>query len=133
MKYLFSLPFMYMKTYKITPSKTAQQQSSQNSVGNSLTDIGTIPSSRGVQKIKEVYSEYKSKGLIPEDFPEISIQELVGRLSNLEKLVEDTFTPVDLSPLTDADNFRETLRQLQGDVLVYKGESWFDKIGRAHV
>lgn len=127
MKYLYSLPFMYMKTYKLTPTNDAKQQSSQNTNGNGLGNTATIPSSRGIQKIKEVYSEYKSKGLISEDFPEITIQELVGRLSNLEKLVEDSFSPADLTPLTDADNFRQIIRELQGDVLTYKGESWFDR------
>ena len=37
------------------------------------------------QKIREMYSEYKSKGLIPTDFPEITLMQMKDRLENFIK------------------------------------------------
>lgn len=125
MKHLLALPYMYKQKYKITPTNTSNAQSAQNSVGNTNGNVLEKNISKGLQKINEVYSEYKSKGLIPENFPELTIQQLITRLENLEKNIANTFTLADLSPLTDADNYKDILINYQKDVYSAVGSSWF--------
>lgn len=125
MKHLLALPFMYKQKYKISPTNNPGPQSAQNSIGNTNGDVIERNISKGQQKINEVYSEYKSKGLIPENFPELTVQQLLVRLENLEKNIANSFTLADLSPLTDAENYKNLLIEYQKEVFYYKGSSWF--------
>jgi hypothetical protein len=50
---------------------------------NSTTPVQDVVYEQGYQKIKELYSEYKTKGLIPDDFPEITVVQLKNRVENL--------------------------------------------------
>ena len=124
-KHLLALPFMYNQKYTISPTNNAGPQSAQNSVGNTNGTVIQRNISKGQQKINEVYSEYKSKGLIPENFPELTIQQLLVRLENLEKNIANSFTLADLSPLTDAENYKNILIEYQKDIFYGKGTSWF--------
>jgi len=84
----------------------------------------------GFEKIREVYSGYKSKGLIDKNFPEITILQLKYRITNFIKNTLDTFTKQNLDPLTDIDDYRKILRQYEGEILFFKGgstKSWFEK------
>lgn len=127
-KYLYSLPFMYETKYQVTNTNTPSSQSAQNTVGNTNGSVVEYNVSKGRQKIKEVYSEYKSKGLIDENFPEITIQDLVARLANLEKDISNTFTQADMTPITDGDNYRGWLNEYEKDVFYNTGgDSWFSK------
>jgi len=123
MKNLLYLPNMYSSKYTISP------ESNPNFVGppNPKADVKTIVSSRGYQKIKEVYSEYKAKGLVDDDFPEITLQELITRLESLETYIANTFSEADMSPITDADNYRNTLLEYEKEIFLYAGESWFNR------
>ena len=124
-KHLLALPFMYKQKYKISPTNAAGPQTAQNSIGNTNGDVIERNISKGLQKISEVYSEYKAKGLIPENFPELTVQQLLVRLENLEKNIANSFTLADLSPLTDAENYKNILIEYQKDVFFGKGTSWF--------
>ena len=128
MKYLLSLPFMYETKYTVTPTIDAGAQSSQSSAGkSSLGPVDVVNTSKGLQKLHEVYSIYKSKKLIDLDFPELTIQELMTRLQNLETYIMNTFTEADLKPLTDATNYGNILTNYEQEVFLYQSESWFAK------
>jgi hypothetical protein len=84
----------------------------------------------GYEKIREVYSGYKSKGLIDKNFPELTVLQLKNRITNFIKNTLDTFTKQNLDPLTDIDDYKKILRDYEGEVLFFKGgdkKSWFEK------
>ena len=117
MAYLISTPHMYK-------SRVGIQQSSGGPSAN--TNVKEEIVEIGYQKIKELYSEYKSKGLIPDDFPEITLVQMQKRIENFIKNVLDTFTKQNLSPLNDCEDLQKRLNDFQGNVFYFKGNSWFE-------
>lgn len=121
MGYLQATPHMYKSRIKVATKTTT---------GSAKT---TEPSKdvvfeKGFQKIKEVYSEYKSKGLIPDDFPEITLVQMKNRIENFIKNILDSFTKQNLDPLTNVEEYQETLKKYFQEVYYYSGqESWFGK------
>jgi hypothetical protein len=77
---LLATPHMYSTRFDIS-------NSSPNNTDNVVTQI---VSEKGYQKIREVYSEYKAKGLIAPDFPELTFAELIASLTNFEKNIINT-------------------------------------------
>jgi hypothetical protein len=120
MGYILAVPHMYKSRIKITPVQTTQ--TANKTVIDTTTSIGFM-------KIKEMYSEYKAKGLITDDFPEITIVQMRERLQNFVKNELDKFTKQNMQPLTNVQNFENELRNFEGSVLLYSsGEvSWFNK------
>ena len=137
--HLIATPHMYSKTFNITQTDVGLQDRSvinqalsegnltgDATVSSTQTSIETI-SERGMQKIKEMYGEYKAKGLIPLDFPEITVAEMAYKLQHLEQDLLDEFKgKADLQPLTDATSYGKYLdeyfKKLRGDK-----NSWFTK------
>jgi len=139
MAHLLALPHMYPDTVELKniPAQLQQsgkQQDSQTQgtlakeASNSQTGVAKqIVTERGYQKIREVYAEYKSKGLIPPDFPELTVAQLMDKLENFEKNILNSFPPVKLEPLT---NIREYKKQLTTYFNAVRGDlpsSWFIK------
>ena len=115
---LMATPHMYQSRFTISstsggPSKT--------------TKTNDIVVERGYQKIVEMYSEYKSKGLIPNDFPEITVMQMKDRIENFITNVLESFTKQNLDPLTDLDTYSNKLRDYQKDVFYTLQTSWFNK------
>lgn len=79
--------------------------------------------SRGYQKMKEVYSEYKSKGLIDDDYPEYTVTKLKSKLDRFIKEILETFTKENLGSLTELDNFQTLLSDFQNKVF-FSSNSW---------
>ena len=118
---VLAVPYMYNKKYQVSPTIAAGATPLTN-------DVITINESKGLQKIKEVYSEYKAKNLIPNTFPELTVKQLMNKLEFMERYVLESFGKQDLSSQTEVKNFREILRQYEGEVVAYTGEdSWFGK------
>jgi hypothetical protein len=121
MSHALATPYMYNKQYKITPTVSS-------AVAQTSNVVTTLNEAKGLQKIKEVYSEYKAKNLIPLDFPEITIQEMIERLNRLEAYILKSFGQQDLSPLTDVDKYKKLVQEYESDVQVrVGGDSWFTK------
>ena len=121
MGYLQATPHMYKSRVKVVTKTTT------GSV-NTTEPVKDVVFEKGFQKIKEVYSEYKSKGLIPDDFPEITLVQMKNRIENFIKNILDSFTQQNLDPLTNVDIYQETLSEYYKDVYYYSGEeSWFGK------
>ena len=92
------------------------------------SDVATTPVvvSRGYQKMKEVYSIYKSKGLIDDNFPEITLQQLNYRLQNFIKEVLEQFEKENMGILTDMTVYQTNLLQFQQTIFIYSNSSWFN-------
>ena len=111
MGYLMAVPHMYKSRIKI--------QTTQGNTDSQFVNVSDGVVERGYQKVKELYSEYKSKGLIPDDLPELTIVQLYERLENFIKNELDKFTKQNLDPLTDCDLYQNTLNDYKGYVFYY--------------
>lgn len=137
--HLIATPHMYSKTFNVSRSEIGLQDSSvlnqisqegnlsgDSTISNSDTSIETV-SERGYQKIKEMYAIYKQKGLIPIDFPEITVAEMAYKLQHLEQDILNQFKgKADMQPLTDATTYSKYLTdyfdKIRGNQL-----SWFSR------
>ena len=113
---LMATPHMYQSRLKVQSTKG----------GSSKSKVEDLVVERGYQKIRELYSEYKSKGMIPDDFPEITLMQMKERIENFIKNILDSFTKQNLDPLTDLDTYNGNLQDYQGNVFYYTPQSWFN-------
>ena len=104
---LLATPHMYQTRLKISSSSGGPNKTSRTE---------DVVVERGYQKIKEMYSEYKSKGLIPNDFPEITVRQMRERLESFIKNILDSFTKQNLDPLTNLVTYSNYLLNYQKDV-----------------
>lgn len=118
MGYLIAAPRMYKQNLRI-------EQNTTN--GTNSTSVKNTIVRKGYEELKKVYQIYKSKKLIPQDFPEITITEMVNRLENFIKNVLDSFSKENYDGITDYDNFKKQINDFQGDILYYQGISWAEK------
>lgn len=112
-----SVPHMYDTTVNIKGVDGGPSQT---------TNVNSLSVSLGRQKINEVYSEYKSKGLIPDDFPEITIMQMYYRLENFIKNQLEAYIQQNLEPLNNVKLYEKNLKDYQGVVALYD-ESWRKK------
>ena len=121
MGYLKAVPYMYTSRVKIQPVKGGPSNfQTQDNVAVEL----------GYQKVKEMYSEYKSKGLIPDDFPEITVAQLKDKLDVFVKDILDEFTKQNMDPLTNVDTYSSILNEYTKRVYYTQDAttpSWFNK------
>ena len=141
MGHLLAAPHMYSQTYNITSNPqqlqnvntTSQVNASVANViagnaSNSQNNISTqITSERGYEKIKEVFSEYKSKGLVPADLPEITLVQLMNSLESFENQIIDSYPKANLVPLTDIRTYKTNLKTYYEKVRGTTTSSWFNK------
>ena len=117
MGYLLATPHMYKSRVKIqTTSGNASQ----------FSNVEDTVYERGYQKVREMYSEYKTKGLIPDDFPEITLMQMKDRLELFIKNIMDSFTKQNLDAITDIETYDKQLKEYKKEVYLGKGTSWFD-------
>jgi hypothetical protein len=136
---LLAAPHMYSTTFNVSKSPTSpeggtnksiESQSKSNAVSKESTistdNISTeLVTERGYQKILEVYSEYKAKGLLSPDFPEFTLAQLMNKLLNFENLIAEKYTKADVEPLTNIRNYKETLKNYYNKIYGNK-DSWFN-------
>jgi hypothetical protein len=125
--HLLALPYMYNTTYTITPSQTTQIQQSLISNGDEFQNVTTLNSSKGFDKLKQVYSKYRELKLIPENFPDITFSQLKLKLENLQKVLTTNFGKIDMSSLSDVDEYVETVKKMQSEVFYDTKNSWYKK------
>jgi hypothetical protein len=115
MGYMLATPYMY-------PTTVLQKQNSQNP---NTTNVPATPKNYtlGYQKIKEVYNEYKSKGIIADDLPEITVTQLQKRLDTFIKDTLKNWGQVNMEPLTNIETYQKNLQKLKTEVL-YVEDSW---------
>lgn len=118
---LMAVPHMYKNLITTTNSVTVTNQTEKSN--------GQTPSliSRGYEKMKEIYSDYKSKGLIADDFPEITLNQLKYKLDEFIKNILEQFTKNNLGVLTDMSNYSNSLLAYQQTIFLFAETSWFKK------
>ena len=138
---LFATPHMYSKTFSVSKSITSPEGAGNANTQSKLNGIDTatskqsnitsdnivseVVSSKGYDKISQVYSEYKAKGLISPDFPELTLAQLMNKLLTFEQTIQNSYPPVIVEPLTDIRTYKETLTNYFDRV--YGGnKSWFN-------
>jgi hypothetical protein len=140
MGHLLAVPHMYGQRFDIstTPggtqesNKQAESQSnvegkaSQNNALSQDAVVTQIVSEKGYQKIVEVYSEYKSKGLIPPNLPELTLFQLMTKLQTFENNIMASFPRAKVAPLTNIRSYKEVLKQYF-DAVRGSNLSWFNK------
>ena len=135
--HLLAAPHMYSQRFQTTQSPTESQSSNQvkdvsqagktgagtNSTNNVTTEI---VSERGYQKVVEIYSEYKAKGLIDRDFPELTVQQLMNKLENFEQAIVNSYKKSNVEPLTNIRNYKQKLTDYFASVRGSDSSSWFN-------
>ena len=118
MGHIFAVPHMYSTRFDV--------KSSDNNVNNNDEGVTQLVSEKGYQKIKEVYSEYKAKNLIPPDFPELTFLQLMNQVKLFEQSILNSYEKTDVKPLTDIRNYKAELVSFFNQV--YADEiSWFNQ------
>jgi hypothetical protein len=139
MGHLLSTPHMYSKRFNfsqtpITPQTSNKANESQskiqaaigaNSSNSSSAVVTELVSEIGYQKIVEVYSEYKAKGLIPKDLPELTLIQLMNKLETFEQQITNSFPKAEVEPLTNVRNYKGILTQYFANVRG-SNSSWFN-------
>jgi hypothetical protein len=138
MGHLVAAPHMYSQRFDISqtvtgpqqPNKAAESQANTqaergaNNLGSNQEVVTQIVAEKGYQKIVEVYSEYKAKGLIEPNFPELTLVQLMTKLDNFENNIMSSFDKVDVASLTNVRNYKGVLVQYFSNI---RGgnTSWF--------
>lgn len=136
-QHLIAAPHMYSTTYNLTNTtesvnnieRQVKSTGTNEPQANTLTGnqlVSSIVTERGYEKIVEVYSEYKAKGLLSNDFPEITFAQLLDIVETFETRIVDKFNKADVQPLTDCRTYREDLKKYFGSVYS-DTDSWFNR------
>ena len=139
MGHLLATPHMYSTRFDISKSETSSEAPNKNiesgtkqtgTISNDATNstnniVTEVVSEKGYQKIVEVYSEYKSKGLIDPNFPELTFAELINKLETFETTIINSYSKIDIQPLTNIRAYKETLTNYYNNI--YGNQtSWFN-------
>jgi len=139
MGHLLAAPHMYSTRFNISKSPTSPEGGDKNTRANvsqtgaiskestiSTDNISTqLVSEKGYQKVVELYSEYKAKGLVSPDFPEITFAQLMSKIQNFERNIVNSYSKVDVAPLTNIRAYKETLKNYY-NTIIGERTSWFN-------
>jgi len=139
MGHLLATPHMYAQRFNfsqtpVTPQTSNKANESQSKVqaaigannSNSSDAVVTeLVTEIGYQKIVEVYSEYKAKGLIPKDLPELTLIQLMAKLDTFEQNITNSFPKADVESLTNIRNYKGILTQYFSSIR-NSNSSWFN-------
>jgi len=125
--YLLATPNMYVSQTKqnLQIEPTSPTNSSVSQINGGATPVVTLDSPQGYKKIIQIYDEYKLKKLIPQDFPYLTIQQLIIRLENFQKNLLSSFGKLSVDQLTDSQTFEQILKEFLQIVKTASGTtSW---------
>jgi hypothetical protein len=139
MGHLLAAPHMYSQRFDISQTVAGPQQSSKsaesqastqaekgaNNLGAKEAVVTQLVTEKGYQKIVEVYSEYKAKGLIAPDFPELTLVQLMIKLDQFEQNIMNSFDKTEVESLTNIRNYKGILTQYFNSVRG-ANTSWFN-------
>jgi len=140
--HLIAAPHMYNKRYSIISSPVVSNTTTNNqstltnasgaqagkintSTDSSVNSVTEFVTERGYEKVVEVYNEYKTKGLIPADFPELTLMQFVYKMEMFEQNAINSYPKANVEPLTDIKNYQKTLNSLFDKVRGTSTVSWF--------
>jgi hypothetical protein len=133
---LLAAPHMYSNRFNITQSPVSPEPANKNisasaSQTNAVSRESTISpdnvvtelvTEKGYQKIVEIYSEYKAKGLLPENFPELTLAQLINKLEMFEQNILNSYNKVNVESLTNIRTYKEVLNAYFTQVR----DTWFN-------
>jgi len=140
MGHLLAAPHMYSTRFNISSAVATPQPSNkqitaqasqlgavakQSSISNEVVTTELV-SEKGYQKILELYSEYKAKGLLAPDFPELTFAQLMNKIETFEKDIVNSYSKVDVEPLTNIRAYKELLNNYFNTIRGGQ-DSWFVK------
>jgi hypothetical protein len=103
-QYITTAPYMYPQTNRVSHKTVSGGADTQTSTVSKNT-------SKGYEILKQVYEEYKANGIVPQDFPYLTLRDLEYRIQKLDTLLEKEFFDKIIDPkiLSDMDAFATTL------------------------
>jgi len=102
-------PYMYTKQYSVSDNKDNGKEQK-------------FITSRGQQTLHNVYENYKSLGLISESLPELTIDELVEKVTTLETKLQTALVTHNLSQLDDIEEYDRASDRYRKSIL--DGGGW---------
>jgi hypothetical protein len=103
--FLLGLPNMYsiQTNQNIQTEPVNQSQASVTQINGSNTNTNSIVEKKGYQKIKSVYDLYKTKKIVDEKFPTLTVDQLISKLQNFEKNLLENAGQMSVEELTNAE------------------------------
>lgn len=133
--HLLAAPHMFSTTFQLSQAETnaknlsksiQSKETTLNATNSNEVSLSSVTTEKGYEKIASVYSDYKSKGLIPYDFPEITLFQLMNKISTFEVNIMNQYTKADVQPLTDCRAYKSLLKKYYEEVY-QSNDSWFSK------
>jgi len=121
---LFALPKMYMKKTNGNNTTTPQPQNS-GTLGSNVQSEDII-TYRGIEFINKVYEDYKNLKIIDNEFPNITVPELLYRLESFVATVLEQFGNESMGPLNDCDTFQDAISQYRKQVVTNPSQSFLN-------
>ena len=120
LSYAKSLPLMYQRqiNQRIETEPSGPEQASIDQINSNSVTMNSYQGSEGRDMMNEVYATYKRLGLIDENFPQITILELISRLESFEKKYQELLGQVETDALTDAKNFDSILTDFAQTIMI---------------
>lgn len=115
---LFALPRMYNNITQI---------GYETNGNNETSEVTTLKGSKGLDKIREMFDVYKSKGLIDENLSPLTMNELLMKLDNFENYVMETYGKEDMSVLTDLQEYSFLIDEYRNKLYGLYENNWFSK------
>lgn len=124
LSYMYALPYMYPSTFY---TDTTTNNQTKDDVSQNLKIQTPQETTRGYQKLREVYSVYKSKGLIPQDFPVMNLDQLRIKLDLLINQQLSSFGEENFSVLSDIARYEDDLQKFYANIFGTSSGAWFTK------
>ena len=124
LSYMYALPYMYPSKFVVD---TTTNNQTTGDVAQDLQTVTTEGTSKGYQKLTEVYSVYKSKGLIPLDFPILTLNQLRTKLDILINQQLSSFGEEYFGVLSDVARYEEDLKLFYNNIFGNSSGAWFNK------
>ena len=120
---VLAAPQMY--TSRTTENKAGQTPSNLVTNNGQNANVVNKVNQKGFEKIKQVYQDYKNKGLINPNFPEITITELTTILENFIASKLKNFGQVSVETLNDIAKYKEIVEDFKKDIITsVSPQSW---------
>jgi hypothetical protein len=127
--YLFALPHMYGQysipnTPTVNTSNSATASVQQNGTGVT-TEVTVESTSKGYSKIKQVFEEYKRQGLIDQNVPVITLNEMQIRLTKYTEFLNNEFDKLDFTSIVALERYKESLNKFSNKVVQW-GQTYLE-------
>lgn len=121
--FLYATPHMYSKSYEENITNTNTTTSSLDST----VPVKFTETTKGLEKLRETYRLYKEKGLVDESFPEITLNQMIMKLEQFNKVVMESYQKEDMSVLTNIVDYETTLNEYRSSLFPNITNNWFNK------